>query len=156
MPAQYSRFDVPGWLENTVALVKQMAKSKGVQLRLENFYQEDIEGDRTQLQQALVNLFLNAIQASPRDSSIEIQAEEEDDYLVIKVRDQGQGIEANVIGKIYDPFFTTKPEGEGSGLGLSIALGIIEHHRGELRLENNPEGGVTATVRLPLNISEHE
>lgn len=156
MPAQYSYFDVPGWLENTLALVQQSAKAKGVRLKLENYFQDEIEGDRGQLQQALVNLLLNAIQASPRDSSIEIQADEQDGQLVISIRDQGEGIETDVLDKIFDPFFTTKGEGEGSGLGLSIALGIIEHHRGELSLQNNADRGVTATVRLPLSVAEHD
>ena len=156
MPAQYAQFDVPGWLENTVALVQQTAKSSGVQLQLQNFFQGDMEGDRSQLQQALVNLFLNAIQASPRDSQIEIVADEQDGELVITVRDQGEGIKSEVMDRIFNPFFTTKAEGEGSGLGLSIALGIIEHHDGQLLLENNPDRGITATVRLPLRHAEHD
>jgi len=156
MPAQYSKFDVPGWLENTITLVQQMAKAKGIYLQLENYFQDEIEGDRGQLQQALINLLLNAIQASPRDSTIEIQADEQDNQLVIKIRDEGEGIEADVIDKIFDPFFTTKTEGEGSGLGLSIALGIIEHHRGQLQLENNPERGVTVTIFLPMSVEQHD
>ncbi len=156
MPAQYVQFDVPGWLENTIALVQQTAKSNGVQLQLENYFQGDIEGDRSQLQQALVNLFLNAIQASPRDSHIEIVADAQDDELVISINDQGEGIRSDVMDKIFNPFFTTKAEGEGSGLGLSIALGIIEHHKGHLRLENNPDRGVTATVHLPLRHAQDD
>lgn len=156
MPAQYSRFYVPGWLDNTLALVQQTAKSKSVQLHLENYFQDEIEGDRGQLQQALINLLLNAIHASPRDSSILVHVDEHDSELVIKIVDQGTGIEKSVLDKIFDPFFTTKAEGDGSGLGLSIALGIIEHHHGQLRLENNPEHGVTATIRLPINIEDHD
>ncbi|MFO7603585.1 MAG: HAMP domain-containing sensor histidine kinase [Gammaproteobacteria bacterium] len=156
MPAQYSRFDVPGWLENTLTLVQQMARAKGIQLILENYVQDEIEGDRGQLQQALVNLLLNAIQASPRDSHIHILADEQDGQLVIKIQDQGEGIASAALDKIFDPFFTTKAEGEGSGLGLSIALGIIEHHNGHLRLENQPAGGVTATVQLPLGTAKHD
>lgn len=156
MPAEYSEFDVPGWLENTVALVQQTAKSRGVALNLENFYQGNLEGDRGQLQQALVNLFLNAIQASPRDSQIDILAEDHENELVITIRDQGEGIQGDVMEKIFNPFFTTKAEGEGSGLGLSIALGIIEHHDGHLVLENNSGPGITATVRLPLRHEQHD
>ena len=156
VPTQYVCFDVPGWLENTLALVQQTAKSKGVDLRLENFFQGDMEGDRGQLQQALVNLFLNAIQASPNDSHIEILADRQDNELVISVRDEGEGIKTDAMDKIFNPFFTTKAEGEGSGLGLSIALGIIEHHHGQLMLENNPGRGVTATVRLPLRLAGHD
>ena len=150
VPPQYSRFTVQQWLENTLNLVRQTAKSRQIHLELSNSYEGELEGDRGQLQQALVNLLLNAIQASPADSIVRVGAQREDEQLIIKVSDEGAGITDKTLDNIFDPFFTTKPEGEGSGLGLSISLGIIERHQGQLEINNNPQRGVTATITLPL------
>jgi two-component system NtrC family sensor kinase len=150
VPPQYSRFTVQPWLENTLSLVRQAAKTRQVQLEVHNSYEGELEGDRGQLQQALVNLLLNAIQASPSDSTVRLNAHSEDEQLIITVTDEGTGISEDTLDNIFDPFFTTKPEGEGSGLGLSISLGIVERHQGQLEIANNPHGGVTATITLPL------
>ncbi|NNF96732.1 MAG: HAMP domain-containing histidine kinase [Halobacteria archaeon] len=150
VPPQYTRFALQPWLEKTLNIVRQAAKSHQVQLELENDYDGELEGDRGQLQQALVNLLLNAIQASPTDSTVRLAAHSLDGRLIIKVCDEGTGISENTLDNIFDPFFTTKPEGEGSGLGLSISLGIVERHQGHLDIVNNPERGVTASLTLPL------
>jgi len=154
VPPQYSLFAVQPWLENTLNLVRQTARTCQVQLELHNSYEGELEGDRGQLQQALVNLLLNAIQASPADSTVRLNAHREDEQLIITVSDEGTGISEATLDNIFDPFFTTKPEGEGSGLGLSISLGIVERHQGQLEIANNPHRGVTATMTLPLQAGE--
>ena len=151
VPPQYSQFNVNEWLESTLALVQQTARSKSISLDLQPDYEGILEGDRGQLQQVLVNLLLNAIQSSARDSHIRIETVVQHDLLHLRVIDEGEGIDEAVLGKIYDPFFTTKTEGDGSGLGLSICLGIIERHHGTLDIRNNQGRGVTATVTLPLH-----
>ena len=150
VPPQYSHFEVQPWLENTLALVRQAAKSKRVELQLECDYDGELDGDRSQLQQALINLLLNAIQASPTDGQVFIRCQTEEQQLQLTICDQGEGVAPDKLDNIFDPFFSTKAEGEGSGLGLSISLGIIEYHNGSLHIENNPQAGVTATVMLPL------
>ncbi|MDH5409323.1 MAG: HAMP domain-containing histidine kinase [Gammaproteobacteria bacterium] len=152
VPPKYTRFDVAEWLNDTLALVRQMAKTSGVTIESQVDYFDEVEGDRGQLQQALVNLLLNAIQASGRDNEVSIWVSQVDDNLLIEVVDQGQGIDNKVLDRIYDPFFTTKAEGEGTGLGLSISLGIVERHNGQLMIRNNEIGhGVTAMITLPLH-----
>ena len=150
VPPQYSRFAVQPWLEKTLDIVRQAAKSHQVNLELESDYAGELEGDRGQLQQALVNLLLNAIQASPADGTVRLAAHAQDGRLIIKIRDEGTGISENTLDNIFDPFFTTKPEGEGSGLGLSISLGIVERHQGQLEISNNSQRGVTASLTLPM------
>ncbi len=150
VPPQYSRFAVQPWLEKTLDIVRQAAKSHQVNLELESDYAGELEGDRGQLQQALVNLLLNAIQASPADGTVCLAAHAQDRRLIIKIRDEGTGISENTLDNIFDPFFTTKPEGEGSGLGLSISLGIVERHQGQLEISNNSQRGVTASLTLPM------
>lgn len=154
VPPEYSRFQVSDWLQSTLALVQQTARSKAIQLVVMDGYAGMLEGDRGQLQQVLVNLLLNAIQASPRDSRIVIETATQHGLLHIRVRDEGEGIDEGVLDKIYDPFFTTKSEGDGSGLGLSISLGIIERHHGTLDIRNNEGAGVTATITLSLGQEE--
>ena len=151
IPPQYSQFNVNEWLDKTLALVQQTARSKAVKLQVNSAYAGMLEGDRGQLQQVMVNLLLNAIQASERDSTVTIETIIQYDLIHIRVMDQGEGIDEAALDKIYDPFFTSKAEGEGSGLGLSICLGIIERHRGTLEIHNNEGPGVTATITLPLH-----
>jgi two-component system NtrC family sensor kinase len=109
-----------------------------------------LHGDRSQLQQVLINLLINAIQASVEDSTVTIQVRKENESLYLAVSDSGIGIDERDMDRIFDPFFTSKDVGEGNGLGLSVSLGIVEQHDGELWLENNETGGVTAIVTLPL------
>ncbi len=148
VPPTYGSIEVCPWLEKTLALVRQAARSRHVALRLD-CTAGTFEGDAHQLQQALVNLLLNAIQASDDGGQVDVTARERDERLIISVRDRGAGIPAEHRDRIFDPFFTTKAEGEGSGLGLSISLGIVERHGGTLHLDNLPEGGTEARLELP-------
>lgn len=147
---QYSAFEVGPWVEETMRLVRQAAREKNIKLCFKLAQPIVLNGDRNQLQQVLVNLLLNAIQASTRDAEIRIEVVVEPQDLLLRVVDQGSGIRETDMPKIYDPFFTTKEEGQGTGLGLSISLGIVEQHGGKLWLENNENSGVSACVRLPL------
>lgn len=156
VPPEYSQFNVREWLQSTLALVQQTARSKAIQFDVNDTYEGMLEGDRGQLQQVLVNLLLNAIQASPRDSHINIETAMHHGLLNIRVSDSGAGIDEAILDKIYDPFFTTKSEGDGSGLGLSISLGIIERHHGTLNIRNNEGSGVIATITLPLHVDQPE
>ncbi len=152
VPPEYTRFNVTEWLNDTLILVKSEAHKQHVDITLE--CDEDIllEGDRQQLQQVLLNLLINAIQASEKGQLIILNAVKiEMEQIKITVSDNGKGITKEVHDKIFDPFFTTKNIGEGSGLGLSISLGIVEYHHGILKLENNKHGGADAIIILPLN-----
>jgi two-component system NtrC family sensor kinase len=150
VPPQYAPFQIEQWLQDTLNLVKQSAKTAGISLAYECEQDMIIEGDRGQLQQALINLLINAIQASERNSEVNIVVSFTNEDAIISVIDQGAGIDQDSLNRIFDPFFTTKPEGKGSGLGLSVSLGIIERHNGKLMLKNNPNGGVTATMAIPI------
>jgi len=159
VPPRYSRFPVAQWLDDTLALVRQSARARQVEIHLQNDYHGEVEGDRGQLQQALVNLLLNAIQASPAQGEVTLHTCARNDMLQVEVADRGPGIDTAALDRIFDPFFTTKAEGEGSGLGLSISLGIIERHQGTLGIENRPEGGVLARLQIPVKStirSEHD
>ena len=151
VPPQYTRFNALEWVEETERLVAQHAKIKHIECHLIVDADIIMEGDRSQLQQVLVNLLLNAIQASERDSSIIISIEALPGKHLINVEDHGTGIKPLDLERIFDPFFSTKDVGEGSGLGLSISLGIVERHDGRLLIKNNSDGGITATIVLPVS-----
>ena len=72
---------------------------------------------------------------------------------MIAISDTGPGIAPESLGRIFDPFYTTKPVGEGTGLGLSISYEIVKKHGGQIRAENTPSGGATFTVSVPLSRS---
>ena len=73
-----------------------------------------------------------------------------DSHLVIEIRDTGDGISPDAIKKIYDPFFTTKTVGRGTGLGLSVTYGIIKEHSGRIMVESQERDGTTFTLQLPI------
>ncbi len=142
-------FDTGPWLLETLHLVESEAAKRHITVHTESSDDTVLEGDRDLLQQALVNLLLNALHASPEGGTVTVTSGLSGDSLKLSVTDQGPGITPEVAANVFDPFFTTKPEGEGSGLGLSISLGIVQHHNGMLELQNNPGGGVTASILLP-------
>lgn len=151
VPPEYKIFNLSDWLKDTLLLVEPAAHKHNVVTSLINYPDVQLEGDYQQLQQVLLNLLINAIQTSEQKQIVELSAEQlEDNRLQVIVSDQGKGISASEKEKIFDPFFTTKKVGEGSGLGLSISLGIVQYHHGQLKLENNNRGGVDAIIILPL------
>jgi len=104
------------------------------------------------LNQVLLNLVANAIDAIEADGSIQIRAGADGTDFVISIADTGSGIPAEVRDRVLEPFFTTKPVGQGTGLGLSIAYSIMKKHTGSLALADAPGGGTIATLRLPLSL----
>jgi len=153
VPPEYTEFDLHVWLKDTLLLIHAQSHKYNVEVILNETPDLFIHGDRNQLQQVLVNLLMNAIQASKSGDTINISTQEKNGFIEIIISDQGTGIENKNKDKIFDPFFTTKSVGEGSGLGLSISIGIMQYHNGSLTLTNKPEGGVNAIMRLPLNVS---
>ncbi|MDE3119861.1 MAG: PAS domain S-box protein, partial [Nitrospirota bacterium] len=106
--------------------------------------------DRHMLEQVLMNLVLNAIQAIKGGGTVTIRTRIVDEACAIDVQDTGCGIQPHVLSRIFDPFFTTKGVGEGTGLGLSVSLGIVERHGGRILVESEVGKGSLFTVSLPL------
>jgi two-component system NtrC family sensor kinase len=151
VPPEYGLFDLHHWLQDCKQLVMPEAHKHHVSLILQDTPSLDLYGDRNQLQQVMVNILMNAIQASDANDEVIISAQQPvSDLVRIIVSDQGKGINEADKSKIFDPFFTTKEVGEGSGLGLSISLGIVQYHNGQLTLENNDKGGVDAIITFPI------
>ncbi len=111
-----------------------------------------VRGDTNQLQQAMLNLIFNAIEAMPAGGELTIRtrADKPDRQVTIEVQDTGDGILEKHLDHIYDPFFTTKAPGEGTGLGLSIVYGIIKNHGGQVKVKSTVNTGTVFSIRLPL------
>ena len=110
-----------------------------------------VMADMVRLEQVIVNLISNALQAmeSAAHKRIEISLENRTEMLIIRVRDYGPGIPASELGRVFEPFYTTKQAGQGLGLGLSISHRIIENLNGRLSVENHLEGGAIFLIELP-------
>jgi two-component system NtrC family sensor kinase len=104
----------------------------------------------SELNQVFMNLFLNAAQAIPEQGTIRVETEADEDWARVSVCDSGPGVPPEVLERIFEPFYTTKPVGKGTGLGLSISHGIVARHGGRIEVDNLPEGGACFTVVLPL------
>jgi two-component system NtrC family sensor kinase len=109
-----------------------------------------IWGDLGQLQQVFLNLLMNAAQSMPDGGVVTVSTElRGTETVIVSVADSGCGITEEVRARLFEPFFTTKPVGAGSGLGLSISLGIVHQHRGTISVESTVGRGSTFTVELP-------
>lgn len=108
-----------------------------------------VRGDANQLQQCIINLVFNALDAMPQGGRLELSATPESTAVVVRVRDTGPGIDPDILAHIFEPFFTTKKEGHGTGLGLSTVYGIVERHGGTVDVHSRPGDGTAFTITLP-------
>jgi len=143
-------------IAESIFLTKKQAAFKD--LAIESHLVEtipDIFFDKSQIQQSIINLIINAIEAMDSKGSIDIftRLDPQKEHVEIVVRDSGPGMSRESIGKIFDPFFTTKDG--GTGLGLAITHGIIEQHNGSIAVESTPGQGTTFTVKLPITSGEN-
>ncbi len=115
-----------------------------------------VKGNATTLGQVFLNLLINAVEAMPEGGLVNLSTiNSQNRHVDIKISDTGKGIPSDVLGHIFEPFFSTK--GEGTGLGLSISHSIVQQHNGDIIVESTPGEGATFTVRLPTaeSISPH-
>jgi len=108
-------------------------------------------GDSVQLMRAIQNVIINALQASAeKKGPVSVNCQRKDFYVDVRVEDVGDGITQAQLGKIFDPYFTTKQGKSGTGLGLYITKKVIEDHNGSIKVDSTPQVGTTFTIRLPL------
>ena len=136
---------------STVDLVRRTNAHKGVELFDE--YRDGgalVNASPNQLKQIVLNLIANARQAMPVGGTVSVAVDRDGDHVVATVSDDGPGIEPAVLERIFEPFFTTKRPTGGTGLGLSVSLGIAEAHGGTLTASSEPGRGATFSLRLPV------
>jgi signal transduction histidine kinase len=104
-----------------------------------------------QLNQVFLNLLVNAAQAMEKPDTITVRTWSEPDWVCVAVSDTGKGMTEEVRRRVFEPFFTSKPTGKGTGLGLPISVDIVHKHHGDIQVESEPGKGSTFTVRLPVD-----
>lgn len=148
----YHEFDMSQLIEDTLKLLWHRIENAEITMSTDLQPNLRIIGDSNQLQQVLVNVILNAVQASSQNGRIRIKSYKDIDYVAVEIIDTGTGIAQSDLSKVFDPFFTTKSEGEGTGLGLSISYGIVKHHGGTIHLENLNGAGLRVVILLPFQV----
>ncbi|HVZ33977.1 MAG TPA: HAMP domain-containing sensor histidine kinase [Polyangiaceae bacterium] len=147
-------------VERVVGLLTPLAEKQGTRLMLGGLRNDAlIDADSGQLEQVLTNLTMNALQALVSGGVVTFSVKAEravapdrvapDDYVVIEVQDTGPGMPPQVVARVFEPFFTTKEVGEGTGLGLSVAYGIVQEHGGFFTVESAVGKGSRFCVHLP-------
>jgi PAS domain S-box-containing protein len=112
-----------------------------------------ISGNTGKLQQVFINLFLNAKDAMPSGGELAIQTAMNESMVVVDISDTGSGISEESIKRIFDPFYTTKPIGKGTGLGLAVSYGIIQEHGGRIFVDSNIGKGTHFRLKLPTRLN---
>lgn len=107
--------------------------------------------DSFHLERAIVNLINNAIEASHKGQNIEIVTASEKNYLVIRIKDKGSGMDRETLQNIFIPFYSKKSG--GTGLGMPISKKIIEEHKGKIHVDSKPDQGTEVTIRLPCRLT---
>ena len=115
-----------------------------------------VEADPSQLEHVLLNLVVNARDAMPDGGTIEINSTREEDRVVLAVRDEGEGMPDDVAAHALEPFFTTKPKGAGTGLGLATVYGTVTAYGGAVEIDSAPGAGTTVRLLLPASLAPPE
>jgi two-component system NtrC family sensor kinase len=138
-------------LEGLAELVRPALRGRGIELTL------DVEPglpavgvERGQIEQGLLNLITNAIDAMPEGGRLELRARLDGERVCLSVEDTGDGIAPEDLPRVFEPLFTTKPTGKGTGLGLPIVREVVTAHGGTVALEGRTGGGTRVTVHLPV------
>jgi two-component system NtrC family sensor kinase len=153
---QRSKVDINSVIRSTVNLLDHKLKLLGVQIDL-NLQQDlpTVHSDSSQMQQVILNLIMNAAEAAQGKTdgkvTVTTRIDEHIHQMIFQVADNGEGISDENLSKIFSPFFTTKGEGKGVGLGLAVVFGIIEAHKGDIDVRSTIHQGTTFTVNLPFD-----
>ena len=142
--------DVNEVIRDTLKLVRHMRSKKDHQVKLSLKSKLKIEINQQELQQVLVNLVVNAIQALPdQNGQVSIESRDISDTMVqISIADNGHGMDEASINKVFNPFFTTKMQGQGTGLGLSISYSLVRRYGGNIEVHSTPGQGTEFIVTL--------
>ncbi|MDX1278475.1 sensor histidine kinase [Oceanihabitans sediminis] len=150
MPHQMKQTNIVPIIKDAISLLKPNFISKHIDCKVQ-ILEEDIpyRVDSIQLTQVIFNLIINAIHFSPENGTITVNVRQNIKNIIIEISDEGEGIDVSKSENIFNPFFTTKQVGEGSGLGLSVVHGIVKSHKGTIEHSPNTPKGTTFTIKFP-------
>lgn len=152
-PFELRDLDVPQLVREAADLVRVPFQAAGVDLRVHDVPASIgvVRGSPNHLLQVLINILLNAKDASPKGSVVALSCLDRGKEIALEVRDHGVGIAPAHLEKVFDPFFTTKDVDKGTGLGLAISHGIVERHRGRIEVESEVDRGTLFRIVLPAD-----
>jgi signal transduction histidine kinase len=156
-PAGMESIEINAILQQLIALISKQREF--MKIRFQEKYDQRISvfmADKNQIQQVFLNLLLNSAESITGDGTITILTEDRQDRCIVSISDSGCGIREEDLGKIFDPFYTTKPTGKGTGLGLSVSYGIIKQYGGEILCESEVDKGTTFHVMFPYQSRDEE
>ncbi len=145
--------NINGCIDDSINLITNEIKYKCV-IKKEYAEVPEIFGCPGQLNQVLINILLNSVQAIETKGEIRIRTRADAENIFIDIIDNGPGFSEDNIKKLFDPFFTTKGLKEGTGLGLYISHGLVQKHRGQITAANEPGSGARITISLPIDMRE--
>jgi two-component system NtrC family sensor kinase len=154
-PTHLARTDIAGLVEDTIALVRRQAKVARVEIKLDCPSGLPVVAvDADEMKQVFVNLMNNAFFAMPSGGTLAVRCGAERDEtgrqtVVVSLSDTGHGIPEDHLDKVFDPFFTTRTDGGGAGLGLSMSFLVVQNHGGRIEVESAMDQGSTFRVILP-------
>jgi two-component system, NtrC family, sensor kinase len=149
--AEFAELDIARVLDDTLQLLEPQLRRNQIEI-VRSYDPESplVYGNAGKLQQVFTNLILNARDAIPEGGKINLStSSSEDGSLVVEVSDTGIGIAPENVAKIYDPFYTTKGVGRGTGLGLAVSYGIVQEHAGHIGVDSTPGRGTSFRITLP-------
>jgi signal transduction histidine kinase len=149
--APIQQVDVHAGLENTLVILRHKLKSG---IRVTRDFAPDlprIEAYGSELNQVWTNIIDNAIDAMKGSGDLTLRTYRQEDYVVVEITDTGPGIPPDILPRLFEAFFTTKPPGIGTGLGLHISYNIVEKHKGQIGVDSKP-GATTFRVALPIQL----
>ncbi|KPA18130.1 integral membrane sensor signal transduction histidine kinase [Candidatus Magnetomorum sp. HK-1] len=145
-----SEVNIVNLVNETLQLLKKETVSKSISIKIkQNSPHKSIWSDPAQIRQILLNILTNAIHASDQQGLISILISSQDKGILIEIKDTGPGIPEENMDQIFEPFYTTKPPGQGTGLGLFVIKGIVERLKGNLKMSSQVGQGTAVSVFLP-------
>ncbi len=147
----YVEVDLNRVIQDTLNLIEHQLEKSAIEVKLDLAeISLAVKGNAGKLQQVFLNLFLNARDAMEAGGRLAVSTWCDDGFARVEVTDNGQGISPENLGRIYDPFFTTKAARKGTGLGLAVTYGIVREHGGNIKVDSRPGAGSRFQVELPL------
>ncbi len=143
--------DISEVIKSSARLITHQKRGENIKIKLE--LEEEmplVNADEGQIQQAVIALATNAIDAMPDGGTLTFRASSQNNRVVIEIQDTGIGIASDELSKIFEPFYTTKEVGKGTGLGLAVCYGIITEHGGRVSVRSNIGVGTTFSIYLPI------
>lgn len=149
---EFAKEDLLSIIDNSVTVLKHHLDMHGIKL-VKDYAETPIElyCNAYKIQQALMSLLMNSIEAMPNGGKITINLTMDKNNLILRIMDEGTGISNKDLPHIFEPFYSTKEAANGTGLGLAVTYGIITNHKGKIEVENTSNQGTTFKVVLPKN-----